>query len=120
MAIRIETPTIISAAGNKPKRIEEYVGRINTSQKEVSLARMKSPRGWEEPGQTPEFDEYSLVLSGVLRVATHLEILEIGANQAVFAPRGEWVQYSTPYPEGAEYISICLPAFSLDTVHRDK
>jgi mannose-6-phosphate isomerase-like protein (cupin superfamily) len=81
---------------------------------------MKSPCGWEEPGQRPEFDEYSLVLSGILRVVTQSEILEIGSNQAVFAPRGEWVHYSTPYPEGAEYISICLPAFSPDTVHRDE
>jgi mannose-6-phosphate isomerase-like protein (cupin superfamily) len=115
----IDTPTVVAAAGNKPKQIEEFFGRVNSGQAELSIARMHSPTGWVEPGQTPEFDEYTLVLKGMLRVATHTGTQDIRAGQAVLAARGEWVQYSTPGPEGAEYIAVCLPAFSPDTVHRD-
>ena len=115
----IEAPTVIESAGNKPKRIEEYVGRVNTGGREVSVARMRSPAGWEEPGQTPEFDEYTLVLRGLLRVQTRDETIDVRAGQAVITRRGEWVQYSTPEEEGAEYVAICLPAFSPETVHRD-
>lgn len=112
-------PTVITAAGNKPKLIEEFIGRVNTRMDALSIARMKSPGGWVEPGQTPEFDEFTLVLKGVLRV-THKEgFLEVAAGQAVIARRGEWVQYSTPAPEGAEYVAVCLPAFSPQIVHRD-
>ena len=116
----IPTPTRITAAGEPPKAIEEYVGRVNTGESRISLARMVSPGGWSEPGQRPEFDEYSLVLRGVLRVAFEGGNLEIKAEQAVLVKAGEWVQYSTPGTEGAEYISMCLPAFSPETVHRDK
>ena len=115
----IEAPTVVEAVGNKPKIIEEYVGRVNTGGGEVSVARMRSPAGWEEPGQTPEFDEYTLVLRGLLRVKTRDETLDVRAGQAVITRRGEWVQYSTPEEEGAEYVAVCLPAFSPDTVHRD-
>ena len=107
-------------AGNKPKIIEEFIGRANSQTTDVSIARMKSPSGWEEPGQTPEFDEYSLVLKGFLRVKAENKTVDIKAGQAVISPRGEWVQYSTPGPEGAEYIAVCTPAFSPDTVHRDE
>lgn len=120
MAIRIAAPTIIAPAGNKPKQIAEYVGRVNSSTSALSVAHMKSPPGWVEPGQTPEFDEYTLVLKGSLRVETHSETSDIPAGQAVIAPKGEWVRYSTPGEEGAEYVAICLPAFSPDTVHRDE
>ncbi len=113
----IDKPTIIEAAGNKPKRIEEYVGRVRSGTEAVSVARMLSPAGWVEPGQTPEFDEYTVVLGGVLRVAGKDGVVEVGAGQAVICRRGEWVQYSTP--EGAEYIAVCLPAFAPDIVHRD-
>jgi len=116
----IERPTIIEAAGNKPKEIAEYVGRVNSSTREVSIARMKSPPGWVEPGQTPEFDEYTVVLRGSLRVATRGGVVDVHAGQAVIAHAGEWVQYSTPGPDGAEYIAVCLPAFSMETVHRDE
>jgi len=119
MAKRISTPTIVKSAGNMPKVIEEFVGRVNSDQSDLSIARMKSPSGWTESGQTPEFDEYTLVLKGMLRVTTLSETLEIGAGQAVVAKRGEWVQYSSPGPEGAEYVAICLPAFSPENVHRD-
>ena len=115
----IEAPTVVEAVGNKPKIIEEYVGRVNTGGGEVSVARMRSPAGWEEPGQTPEFDEYTLVLRGLLRVQTRDETLNVRAGQAVVTRRGEWVQYSTPEEEGAEYVAVCLPAFSPETVHRD-
>jgi mannose-6-phosphate isomerase-like protein (cupin superfamily) len=115
----IKSPTTVQAAGNKPKIIEEFVGNVNSRTTAISMARMKSPEGWIEPGQTPEFDEYTVVLSGVLRVATKMEILGVSAGQAVIVHHGEWVQYSTPKPEGAEYISVCLPAFSPQTVHRD-
>jgi mannose-6-phosphate isomerase-like protein (cupin superfamily) len=119
MPTLIPKPTIIEAAGNKPKRIEEYVGRVNSSTAALSIARMKSPSGWVEPGQTPEFDEYTVVLKGSLRVISKDGVLDVAAGQAVITPRGEWVQYGTPGPEGAEYIAVCLPAFSPETVHRD-
>jgi mannose-6-phosphate isomerase-like protein (cupin superfamily) len=119
MATLIDKPTIIQAAGNKPKRIEEFVGRVNSKTDAVSLAKMTSPSGWVEPGQTPEFDEYTLVLRGALRVTTKKGSIDVKAGQAVIAHKGEWVQYSTPGPEGAEYVAICLPAFSPENVHRD-
>jgi len=117
MPTLIANPTRIEAAGTKPKIIDEFVGRVNTKSEGASVAHMRSPAGWLEPGQTPEFDEYSIVLKGVLRVAHKGGALEVRAGQAVHAQRGEWVQYSTP--EGAEYIAVCLPAFSPATVHRD-
>jgi quercetin dioxygenase-like cupin family protein len=113
----ISQPTIIEAAGNKPKRIEEYVGRVNSQTTQVSVARMVSPPGWVEPGQTPAFAEYTVVLRGMLRVTSRDGSLDVSAGQAVIAQPGEWVQYSTP--DGAEYIAVCLPAFSMETVHRD-
>ena len=116
---RIEAPRIIEAAGNKPKVIEEYIGRVASGTADVSVARMRSPSGWVEPGQTPEFDEYTVVLRGMLRVTTREGDVDVRAGQAIITPRGEWVRYSTPEPEGAEYIAVCLPAFSMDTVHRD-
>jgi mannose-6-phosphate isomerase-like protein (cupin superfamily) len=119
MARLIEQPTVIAAAGNKPKRIEGFVGHVNTRTDRLSIAHMQSPSGWEEPGQTPEFDEFALVLAGMLRVETKTATLEVRAGQAVHAPAGEWVRYSTPEPEGADYISVCVPAFSPHTVHRD-
>lgn len=117
MAKHISKPSIIEAAGNKPKRIEEFVGRVNSGSTAASVARMTSPPGWVEPGQTPEFDEYTVVLGGTLRVTTRDATLDVRAGEAVIAHAGEWVQYSTP--EGAEYIAVCLPAFSPETVHRD-
>ena len=120
MATLIEKPTIVQAAGNKPKRIEEFVGRVNTGTAGASVARMTSPPGWVEPGQTPEFDEYTLVLRGTLRVETRQRTLDVRAGQAVVAPRGEWVRYSTPEDGGAEYVAVCVPAFSPDAVHRDE
>jgi mannose-6-phosphate isomerase-like protein (cupin superfamily) len=119
MARLIETPSIVEAAGNKPKIIEEYVGRVNSGTAAVSIARMKSPGGWVEPGQQPDFDEYTLVLKGTLRVRTRGRVLDVAAGSAVVVSAGEWVQYSTPDPEGAEYIAVCLPAFSPQTVNRD-
>lgn len=115
----IEAPTIVEAAGNKPKRIEEYAGRVNSGHESVSVARMRSPSGWQEPGQRPEFEELTVVLSGMLRVEHEGGILDVRAGQAVIARPGEWVRYSTPEADGAEYIAVCLPAFSPDTVHRD-
>jgi mannose-6-phosphate isomerase-like protein (cupin superfamily) len=115
----IPAPTIIQAAGNKPKVIEEFIGRVNSQTQAVSIARMQSPSGWIEPGQTPEFDEYTLVLRGTLRVVSKSGSLDIGPGEAVITHRGQWVQYSTPGPEGAEYLAVCLPAFSPDLVHRD-
>ena len=115
----IRAPKVIESAGNKPKIIEEYVGRVNTGGGEVSVARMRSPGGWEEPGQTPEFDEYTVVLRGLLRVRTRGETIDVREGQAVVTRRGEWVQYSTPEGGGAEYVAVCLPAFSPETVHRD-
>ena len=116
----IDDPTIIKAAGTKPKLIEEFIGRVNSATKDISIARMRSPAGWTEPGQTPEFDEYTVVLRGMLRVTTRNETIDVRAGQAVVTQRGEWVQYSTPEPEGAEYIAVCVPAFSPETVHRDE
>jgi mannose-6-phosphate isomerase-like protein (cupin superfamily) len=119
MATHITQPTIIQAVGNKPKQIEEFIGRVNSSTSALSVARMKSPQGWVEPGQTPDFDEYTVVLRGSLRVTSRDGAIDVRAGQAVIAPRGQWVQYSSPDPEGAEYIAVCLPAFSPETVHRD-
>ncbi|MCA9394433.1 MAG: cupin [Candidatus Omnitrophica bacterium] len=119
MAKLIAVPTRIEAAGNKPKVIQEYIGRVNSATPDVSIARMDSPQGWVEPGQTPEFDEYTLVLEGTLTVKTEDGTIDVRAGQAVIVSKGEWVQYSTP-AEGAKYVAICLPAFSPDTVHRDE
>jgi mannose-6-phosphate isomerase-like protein (cupin superfamily) len=116
----IERPTIVQAAGNKPKKIEEFAGRVSSGDAAVSVARMTSPGGWQEPGQVPEFDEYTVVLRGTLRVETKDGTLEVHAGQAVVAPAGEWVRYGTPHADGAEYIAVCLPAFSPETVHRDR
>ena len=115
----IDAPTRVLAAGNKPKSIEEYVGRVNSQTAEVSIAHMRSPSGWIEPGQTPEFDEYTLVLHGMLRVTHRTGALDVLAGQAVIVRAGEWVRYSSPEADGAEYVAVCLPAFSPDTVHRD-
>ena len=117
--IHIQKATVIEAAGRPPKSIEEFVGRVNSATAAVSIARMKSPSGWSEPGQTPEFDEYTLVLRVLLRVTHRAGALDVEAGQAVVTRAGEWIQYSTPGAEGAEYIAICLPAFSPRTVHRD-
>lgn len=119
MPTLIAAPTRVEAAGNKPKLIDEYVGRVNTGTGDTSVAHMRSPGGWQEPGQTPEFDEFTVVLRGRLRVEYHGGQFDVQAGQAVIAQRGEWVRYSTPEPEGAEYIAVCLPAFSIGTVHRD-
>jgi mannose-6-phosphate isomerase-like protein (cupin superfamily) len=116
----MKAPTIVQAAGNKPKIIEEFIGRVNSSTESISVARMKSPSGWTEPGQTPEFDEYTIVLRGTLRVSFRDGSMDVSAGEAVIAHRGEWIQYSTPGPEGAEYVAVCIPAFSMDTVHRDE
>ena len=115
----IQSPSRVEAAGTKPKLIDEYVGRVNSGEERVSIAHMQSPAGWLEPGQRPDFDEYTLVLEGVLRVEYEGGALVVGAGQAVLVRGGEWVRYSTPDPEGAEYVAVCLPAFSMDTVHRD-
>ena len=119
MPTLIKQPTVIEAAGNKPKRIEEFVGRVNSGEARLSVARMKSPGGWIEPGQKPAFDEFTLVLAGTLRVTHAGGAMDVRAGQAVMTRAGEWVQYSTPEPQGAEYVAVCLPAFSPDTVHRD-
>ena len=119
MPTKIHKPTVIKSAGNKPKLIEEYIGRVNSETSHLSVAHMKSPAGWEEPGQKPEFDEYTVVLQGMLRVRTKDQTFDIHAGEAVIAHANEWVQYSTPTEDGAEYIAICIPAFSPETVHRD-
>lgn len=119
MAILIESPSIIEAAGNKPKIIRELVGRVNSKTAQTSVARMSSPEGWVEPGQTPEFDEYTLVLSGSLKVETRDRIHVVKEGQAIIAPKGQWVRYSTPNGP-CEYVAVCVPAFSPDTVHRDE
>ena len=119
MAQLVAAPTVVAAAGNKPKRIEEFVGRVNSGDDGVSVARMTSPEGWVEPGQAPEFREITVVLRGLLRVETRSESLEVRAGQGVVTEPGDWVRYSTPAPGGAEYVAICLPAFSPDLVHRD-
>ena len=115
----IQQPTRVTAAGQPPKLIDEYVGRVNTGQDGLSVAHMRSPSGWAEPGQRPEFDEFTIVLRGLLRVEHRTGQVDVRAGQAVIAHRGEWVCYSTPEPDGAEYIAVCLPAFSNDAVHRD-
>jgi mannose-6-phosphate isomerase-like protein (cupin superfamily) len=115
----IASPTRIQAAGNKPKLIDEYVGRVNNREQRTSIAHMRSPGGWREPGQRPEFDEYTIVLRGAVRVEYEGGELDVQAGQAVLTKAGEWVRYSTPGDEGAEYIAVCLPAFSPTTVHRD-
>ena len=115
----IPTPTRIVAAGNKPKAIDEYVGRVNSRTTALSIAHMRSPAGWEEPGQRPEFDEYTLVLKGMLRVSHENGSLDVRAGQAVVARAGEWIRYASPEADGAEYVAVCLPAFAPDTVHRD-
>jgi quercetin dioxygenase-like cupin family protein len=115
----VEAPLVIEAAGTKPKLIEEFVGRPSTGSAAVSVARMRSPSGWEEPGQRPDFQEITVVLKGSLRVAFEGGHLDVAAGQAVISTPGEWVRYSTPHPDGAEYVAICLPAFSPQTVHRD-
>ena len=115
----IKGPSIVQAAGNKPKIIEEFIGWVNSQTREVSIARMKSPSGWVEPGQAPAFDEYTIVLQGTLRVTSKSNSNDVNAGEAVIAHKGEWVQYSSPGSEGAEYIAVCLPAFSMETVHRD-
>ncbi len=119
MAKLIEQPTRIEAAGNKPKLIDEFFGHVNSGTSDISIARMQSPSGWVEPGQTPEFDEYTVVLRGKLKVETKDGTLEVNAGQGVLTSKGEWIRYSTPGPDGAESIAVCLPAFSPDTVHRD-
>ncbi len=116
----IAKPTRIEAAGNKPKLIDEYIGRVNSATSAASIAHMRSPGGWQEPGQTPEFDEFTVVLRGTLRVEHRLGSMEVSAGQAVITHRGEWVRYSTPGDDGAEYIAVCLPAFGIDSVHRDE
>lgn len=120
MAKKINSPSVVTASGNKPKKIEEFVGRVNSNTASVSIARMKSPSGWEEPGQKPEFDEYTIVLNGMLRVKTEGETIDVHAGEAIIVSKDEWIQYSTPGDDGAEYIAVCLPAFSPDTVHRDE
>jgi mannose-6-phosphate isomerase-like protein (cupin superfamily) len=120
MPTLIEKPTQIKAAGNKPKIIEEFIGHVNSRTGAVSIAKMSSPSGWVEPGQTPEFDEYTIVLGGCLRVETKEGTLDVRAGQAVIVHAGEWVRYSSPEEGGAQYIAVCLPAFSPDTVHRDE
>jgi mannose-6-phosphate isomerase-like protein (cupin superfamily) len=115
----IEQPTVIASAGNKPKQIQEFAGRVNSGHHAVSVARMVSPGGWQEPGQRPAFEEITIVLKGVLRVEHEGGTIDVKAGQAVVAAPGEWVRYSSPLPGGAEYIAVCLPAFSPDTVHRD-
>ena len=116
----IAQPTRVAAAGNKPKLIDEYIGRVNSQTGGVSVAHMRSPQGWIEPGQKPEFDEFTVVLKGMLHVKSESGEVDVNAGQAVVVHAGEWVQYSTPTAEGAEYIAVCLPAFSMDTVHRDE
>jgi ethanolamine utilization protein EutQ len=117
--VLIQKPARVAAAGSKPKLIDEYIGRVNTDTHPVSVAHMRSPGGWTEPGQTPDFDEFTVVLTGTLRVEHRDGSLDVKAGQAVMASRGEWVRYSTPEPEGAEYIAVCSPAFTLDGAHRD-
>lgn len=119
MPTLIDSPTVIKAAGNKPKRIEEYVGKVRTNTSEISVARMTSPEGWIEPGQAPDFTEITYVISGELHVQHKEGILKVSSGKAIISKPGEWVRYSTPSPEGAEYIAICFPAFSPESVHRD-
>jgi mannose-6-phosphate isomerase-like protein (cupin superfamily) len=120
MPTLVPAPTVITAAGNKPKLIQEFVGRVNSKTEALSIAKMTSPGRWVEPGQTPEFDEYTLVLRGMLRVESRTGTVDVRAGQAVIAHAGEWVRYSTPEAQGAEYVAVCAPAFSPGTVHRDE
>ena len=120
MPERIESPTVIASAGNLPKKIEEFVGRVNTGEGSVSIARMTSPEGWVEPAQTPEFDEWTVVLSGTVHVEHETGTLVIRAGEAIHSKPGEWIRYSTPEPGGAEYIAVCVPAFSRELVNRDE
>lgn len=120
MPVLISKPTVIAAAGNKPKIIEEYIGRVNSGTASASVAHMHSPSGWQEPGQRPEFDEFTLVLRGMIRVEHESGALDVRAGQAIVTRASEWVRYSTPEADGAEYIAVCLPAFSPGTVHRDQ
>jgi len=116
----IPAPSVIQAAGHPPKRIEEYAGRVNSGHRDVSVARMRSPSGWKEPGQRPEFEEITVVLQGMVRVEHEKGTTDVHAGQAIVTHPGEWVRYSSPGPEGAEYVAVCLPAFSMETVHRDE
>lgn len=120
MPVLISKPTVIAAAGNKPKIIEEYIGRVNSGTPSASVAHMHSPSGWQEPGQRPEFDEFTVVLKGMIRVEHESGALDVRAGQAIIARAAEWVRYSTPEGDGAEYIAVCLPAFSPENVHRDQ
>jgi ethanolamine utilization protein EutQ len=120
MPTLISQPTRIQAAGNKPKLIDEYIGRVNSKTSGVSVAHMRSPQGWVEPGQSPEFDEFTIVLKGMLHVTHKAGVIDVQAGQAVIAHAGEWVRYSTPEEGGAEYIAVCLPAFAMEMVHRDE
>jgi mannose-6-phosphate isomerase-like protein (cupin superfamily) len=119
MPTLIPSPTVVEAAGNKPKLIREYIGRVNSDTPDLSIAHMQSPTGWVEPGQTPEFDEYTLVLHGMVRVIHKTGSMDVKPGQAILVKAGEWVQYTTPEPDGADYVSVCLPAFSPGLVHRD-
>ena len=119
MPTHIQAPSRITAAGNKPKLIDEYIGRVNSKTEALSVAHMRSPGGWVEPGQTPEFEEFTVVLKGALRVEFEGGEMLVQAGQAVITHKGEWIRYSTPGDEGAEYIAVCLPAFAMNTVHRD-
>lgn len=120
MPTLIAQPKRVQAAGNKPKLIDEYIGRANSAESRLSVAHMRSPGGWVEPGQTPEFDEFTIVLRGRLRVEHAEGVIDVQAGQAVVAHAGEWVRYSTPDDDGAEYVAVCLPAFSMESVHRDR
>ncbi|AFH47743.1 Cupin domain protein [Ignavibacterium album JCM 16511] len=120
MPVLIDKPTVIPAAGTKPKIIEEYFGRVNSGTSLVSIARMKSPAGWTEPAQQPEFDEYTVVLKGTLRVETKDKVIDVKEGSAILTQSGEWIRYSTPFEGGAEYVAVCIPAFSPDTVHREE
>jgi mannose-6-phosphate isomerase-like protein (cupin superfamily) len=120
MPVLIKEPTIIPAAGTKPKIIEEYFGRINSNSSQISIARMKSPAGWLEPAQQPEFDEYTVVLKGIIRVETKDNVYDVKEGSAILTRAGEWIRYSTPFEGGAEYIAVCIPAFSPETVHREE
>lgn len=120
MPVHISSPSVVEAAGNLPKRIEEYAGRVNSGHTAVSVARMVSPGGWREPGQRPAFEEITVVLRGLVRVEHEGGQTLVGAGEAIVTRPGEWVRYSTPEPEGAEYVAVCVPAFSMETVHRDE
>ena len=119
MPIKLNSPTIIESVGNKPKIIHEYIGLINSKTKDVSIAHMQSPGGWTEPGQRPDFDEYTIILKGRLKVETEDDILYINSREAIITYAGEWVKYSTPDKNGAKYIAVCIPAFTPETVNRD-